>query len=131
MSLSSNLLNLEKDLERKEHDLIYRTTEFGKNVIIFCKKLKPDLVSAPLISQIVRSATSVGANYREANSAGSKKDFRNKIVIARKEISETEHWITLLATCYPQHKDELRILWQENHELLLIFSKILLKLDKQ
>jgi four helix bundle protein len=129
MSVTNNLKNIGKNLSKKDNDLIERTTNFGIQIITFCKSLKPDLISTPLISQVVRSTTSIGANYREANSAGSKKDFRNKIVIAKKEISETEHWLTMLATCYPTKKEELRILWQENHELLLIFSKILLKLD--
>lgn len=129
MSAANNLKNLNKNLKKTGNDLLERTTNFGKDVVIFCKKLKPDIVSTPIISQTVRSATSIGANYREANAAASKKDFRNKIVIAKKESSETEHWLAILASCYPEEKEKLRTLWQENHELLLILSKILIKTD--
>ena len=83
------------------------------------------MISKPIIVQLVRSSTSVGANYREANSASSKKDFTNKIAIARKEINETKYWIELLADIIEEVKKvELRVCWKEAHELSLIFNKI-------
>ncbi|MEI8097173.1 MAG: four helix bundle protein [Candidatus Moraniibacteriota bacterium] len=63
--------------DKKTFDLEERTAQFGESIILFCKTLKQDTITKPLISQIVRSATSVGANYMEANGASSKKDFRN------------------------------------------------------
>ena len=60
-----------------------------ENIIDFVRPLKRDEIVKPLISQIVRSATSIGANYMEANQASSKRDFRNKIQISRKESNET------------------------------------------
>ena len=59
----------------KNFDLEDRTAKFGEDIIIFCKTIEDSYVTRPLISQIVRSATSVGANYMEANAASSKKDF--------------------------------------------------------
>ncbi len=53
------------------------------------------MLNSNIISQLLRSATSVGANYHEANAASSKNDFRNKIYICRKEIQETEYWLDL------------------------------------
>ncbi len=76
---------------QKEYDLEERTAVFGEKIIKFCKLLKIDNITAPLINQVVRSSTSVGANYTEANGASSKKDFRNKIYICKKEIHETKH----------------------------------------
>lgn len=60
----------------------------------------------------------------EANGASSKKDFRNKIYICKKEAQETKHWLRMLGTALPDTKTELKVLWQEAHELVLIFQKI-------
>lgn len=74
-----------------QYDLEERTAKFGEDIIDFVQKLFKNEISRPLISQIVRSATSIGANYMEANQAASKKDFKNKIHICRKEANETKH----------------------------------------
>ncbi len=116
---------------KKEYNLEERTACFGEAVIVFCKSLKQDAISHPLMNQIVRSATSVGANYCEANGASSKKDFRNKIFICKKEIQESKHWLRMLAQCFPEKKDAIRKLWQEAQELTLIFQKIVTTLDKK
>jgi len=77
------------------------------------------------VSQVIRSSTSVGANYCEANGASSKKDFRNKIHICKKEIQETKYWLELLGEVVSENqKASLRKLWKEAHELTLIFNKI-------
>ncbi len=106
-----------------KYDLEERTAKFGESVIFLCKLLKRDSVAAPLVSQLVRSATSIGANYMEANGASSRKDFVNKIFICKKESHETKHWLRMLAACSDQ-SDELRKLWKECQELTLIFQKI-------
>jgi four helix bundle protein len=108
-----------------QYDLQERTIKFSKNVIVFIKKLKVDFLNRNIIDQLIRSATSVGANYCEANGASSKKDFRNKIYICKKEIQETKYWIELLGEVVDEkQKDDVRILWKEAHELTLIFNKI-------
>ena len=73
---------------------------------------------------MVRSGTSIGANYCEANGADSKKDFSHKISICKKEAKETKYWLRLLAKACPEFADECRLLWQEAQEFTLIFSKI-------
>lgn len=84
----------------------------------------------PLISQIVRSSTSVGANYMEANGASSRKDFKNKIYICKKEAQETRHWFKMIRS-YDNRKDnQLAGLDKETSELVLIFGKILSTLNK-
>jgi len=108
----------------KVFDFEERTAKFGENVIVLCKSLKQDVISRPLISQIVRSATSIGANYQEANGASSKKDFRNKIHICKKEAQETKHWFRMLRQCFPEKEEDIMILWKEAQELTLIFQKI-------
>jgi len=103
--------------------------KFGENIITFCKTLRKDEIIRPLVSQIVRSATSIGANYCEANNASSKKDFRNKAYIAKKEAQETKHWLRMLKAAVPDRAAELRNFWQEAHELVLILQAILSKVD--
>lgn len=106
------------------YDLEERTAKFGESVIQFCKSLKGDFTSIPIITQLIRSATSIGANYMEANGASSRKDFQNKIFICKKESQETKHWLRMLATCYPNEKQRIGSLWREAQELTLIFQKI-------
>lgn len=114
----------------KKYDLEERLERFGEEVIEFCKKIPPSAITTPIISQTVRSATSMGANYMEANCASSRKDFRNKIFICKKETQETKHWLRMLAKAAPEKKEEIRKLWKECHELNLIFQKITTSMDK-
>ncbi|HWQ99331.1 MAG TPA: four helix bundle protein, partial [Candidatus Methylomirabilis sp.] len=79
-------------------------------------------ITNPLITQIVKSATSVGANYCEADDAESKDDFRHKLSIAKKEARETGHWLQMIVTAEPSLKPQARILWKEAKELNLIFN---------
>lgn len=109
---------------QNNYDLEERTAKFGEQVIEFCRKAKRDPIVLPILTQVVRSATSIGANYMEANGASSPKDFANKIYIAKKESQETKHWLRMLAVYFPENKELLRKLWQEAQELTLIFHKI-------
>jgi len=112
------------------YDLEERTAKFGEDIIELCQHIEKDVITKPIISQVVRSGTSIGANYMEANAASSRKDFRNKIFLCKKEIQETKHWLRMLAKCLPDKKEEIRILWQECQELTLIFQKITSSLNK-
>jgi len=107
-----------------QYDLEERGEKFGEAVIDFVKMLKQNQINLPLINQIIRSATSVGANYCEANNASSKNDFRNKIFICKKEASETKHWLRMIARANPEEKDMCKKLWEEANQLTMIFSKI-------
>jgi len=113
------------DSTEKSFNLEKRTLKFANDVILLCKSIKENTITRPLISQLIRSATSVGANYCEANNASSKKDFRNKIFICKKEAQETKYWLELLKTAWPERKDEINDLFQECHEFVLIFQKII------
>jgi four helix bundle protein len=106
------------------YDLEDRTAKFGENIIIFCKGLKLDPISTPLINQLIRSSTSIGANYMEANGGSSRKDFQNKIFICKKEAQETKHWLRMLKTYFPEQEKLINKLWNECQELTLIFQKI-------
>src|SRR3989344_7956889 len=108
-------------------DLEERTSRFGEAVIDFSHSIPYSPINKPLISQIVRSGTSIGANYMEADCAESKKDFRHKIAICKKESKESKHWLRMIAKANPDRSDGCRTLWKEAHEFVLIFSSILLK----
>lgn len=108
----------------RKYDLEERTAKFGEKIIELCKKAPKNTVTIPIISQLVRSGTSIGANYCEANGASSKKDFKNKIFICKKESKETKYWLRMLAKAAEELKEECRVLWQEAQEYTLIFSKI-------
>jgi len=106
------------------YDLEERTAKYGENIIEFCKTIEQNVITRPLINQLVRSATSIGANYMEANSASSRKDFQNKIFICKKEAQETKHWLRMLSHVIIAKDEQLRILWQEAQGLTMIFQKI-------
>ena len=111
------------------YDLEERTAVFGEAAIEFCLGLSLNPITSPLITQFVKSATSIGANYGEADEAESKSDFRHKIAICRKESKETQHWCRMLAKACPAQAKTLRTLWKEAHELHLIFCKIIRTTD--
>jgi four helix bundle protein len=113
---------------KTEFNLEERTANFGLEILRYCKTLTLTLINKPLINQLVRSGTSVGANYMEANGADSKKDFKAKIGICKKEAKETMHWLRMLSETNPEKNSASRKLWKEAHELSLIFGAINRKL---
>jgi len=105
-------------------DLEKRTAEFAKNVIKLYKKLPQNVINRELIGQLVDASGSVGANYREANDALSKKDFKHRIKITRKEAKEAHYWLELLEEANPEYKEEIGKLLTGALELKKIFSSI-------
>ena len=93
-------------------------------VIKFCRKISRSPLTDPLITQLIKSGTSTGANYCEADDAESKKDFKHKIGICKKESRESKHFLRMLAIATPEHREDVRKLWQEAKELNLIFNRI-------
>ncbi len=114
-----------------KYDLEERTAKFGEEIINFCNKIPQNEITRSLINQLVRSATSVGANYCEADDASSKKDFKYKIRICNREIKESKHWLRMIGKAIPFLRGEARIYWQEAHELNLIFSSIVKPRDER
>ncbi|OGG45499.1 four helix bundle protein [Candidatus Kaiserbacteria bacterium RIFCSPHIGHO2_01_FULL_50_13] len=112
---------------KRKYDLVERTAKFGEDIIEFAKTLPNTPINKPLISQLIRAGTSIGANYMEADGAESRKDFRHKIAICKKESKESTHWLRMVAKANPDRSDGCRTLWKEAHEFVLIFSSILLK----
>lgn len=112
------------------YNLEERTAKFGESVIKLCKNIKETTISKPLISQLIRSGTSIGANYMEANAASSRKDFTNKIFICKKETQETKHWLRMMKEYEKDEQNDIIRLWKEAQELTMIFQKITSTLRK-
>ncbi len=115
---------------KTNYDLEDRTLKFAENIIELCKRVQQNNINGPIINQLIRASSSIGANYSEANNASSKKDFKNKIFISKKECQETKYWLTLLKRCCSEKENEIKTYWQECHELNLIFQKIISSLNK-
>ena len=79
----------------KDSDLRTRAKAFALKIIAVCDTVDTKKGKGALVSQIVKSATSIGANIHEANYASSKADFINKFQIALKECYETDYWLGL------------------------------------
>ena len=126
--LISNFLYLMKlDQAEKVFDLEERTALFGVAVLHLVKKVPKNDIIKPVVSQLIRSGTSIGANYCEADCAESRKDFEHKIGICKKEAKETRYWLRMMAEGVPEMKEELKMLWKEANELHLIFIAIVKK----
>ena len=107
-----------------EYNLEERTAKFSEDILDLLRAVKNNDLSRNIISQLIRSATSIGANYMEANGASSKKDFKNKIHICKKEAMETKYWLRMLVKVSLENQDKCRDFWKEAQQLTLIFSKI-------
>lgn len=116
-----------KNQNSKCYDLEERTLEYGKRIIKMCNALPKHIVNQKLIDQVMRSGTSMGANYREANETGTKKDFQFRMRICRKEGKETVYWLKLIVTANPEFAKRIGPLLQETIELVKIFAAIVEK----
>jgi len=110
------------------YDLEDRTLKFAKDVGLFVRKVPKDICNTEDSRQLVRSSGSIGSNYREANEALSKRDFKMRIKISRKEAKESGYWLQLINTKNDAALENRRQeLYNESVELLKILSSILIK----
>jgi len=107
-----------------EKDLEQRTKRFALAVLEFASSLPRNRAADVLVKQLLRSATSMGANYREANRGVSRADFANKIGTVQKEAAETQYWIELLMESGISKTESAADLHKESTELLSIFVSI-------
>ena len=105
-------------------ELEQRTKVFALRVIRFVSDFPRSKAADVIGYQLLKSATSIGANYREANRAESRADFIHKIAIVEKEAAETEYWLELCHEARLGDADECRALLQEADELVAIFTAI-------
>jgi len=114
----------------KKFDLEKRTTEYAKAVIRVCKDLAKNPINDRIIGQLVGAAGSVGANYREANDALGKKDFIQRLKIARREAKESLHWLELALEANLKKSSEITPLIKESEELKNILLAIITKSER-
>lgn len=112
-----------------KYDLEQRTLIFAKQIVIFCKNLPNNTINFKLIDQLIRSAGSIGANYREANDSLGKQDFIHKLRIARKESKETIFWLELVKEANINIKTDNLI--DECCQLRNILSAIIKKIENK
>lgn len=106
-----------------KYKLEERTLQFSVRIIKHCSRIKQPALQS-IVNQLIRSATSIGANYAEANNASSKIDFRAKIFISKKEAAETKYWLAILSEL-GDNTDELQYLKEEAQGLLMTLQKII------
>ena len=111
-------------------ELEERTLAFAVAILRFAETLPNTAASRVVTSQMLRAATAVGANYREANRAESKADFVHKVALALKEAAETEYWLELCAATQLGSVSMARDLRQEANELIAILTTIRHKASK-
>ena len=107
--------NEHQNSKARPFDLEERTAKFGEAVIDLCKKVPLGPLTNRIVDQLIGAATSVGANYCEADDAVSKKDFRYKISISKREAREAKHFLRMIARAVPEIRDEARVLAEEDH----------------
>ncbi len=106
----------------KERNLKRRFTDFGIGVARFARTLPDDAIGYSAKMQLIRSATSVGANYREAQSARSKKEFTSKAQIALGEANECQHWLETVSGTSPNYANAAEELLLEAREITAILT---------
>ena len=115
-----------KIVDRKQFakELENRTRKLAVQVIRLSTMLPGTSEGHVVRNQITKSGTSIGANYREANRARSRADFKNKIKICESEASETQYWLEVIVETGWLTRDKIKAEYQECSELLAIFTSI-------
>ena len=113
-----------KKKKDNKKELEKRTKQFALKVIRFVASLRANKITDVLGYQLLKSGTSIGANYREANRAQSRRDFIHNIAIVEKEASETQYWLELFDESSIGAETERVWLLGESGELLAIFTAI-------
>ncbi len=113
-----------RDIKKFAKELEKRTKQFAIDIIRLSVTLPNTPEGRTIRTQLTKAGTSVGANYREANRARSKADFRNKISICETEASEAQYWLEVIAGVGWKSWDELQADYDECSELLAIFTSI-------
>ncbi len=112
--------------EGKPFKISHRCFYFSKEVILFIRECKYETVYRSLFDQLVRSATSIGANVVEGKSGSSKKDWKNFYVIALKSANETKYWLCLIKETLEVPKEKIEVLIKEADEISKIIASIII-----
>ena len=99
-----------------------RTLNFAVSIIRLSAKIANTPEGLVVRNQITKSGTSIGANYREANRARSRADFKSKIKICESEASETQYWLKVIVLAKWLSREQVKSVYDECSELLAIFT---------
>ena len=116
--------------QARPYNIRHRCYFFSKEVVLFVKSCKYDKVYSSLFDQLVRSATSIGANIVEGSAGSSKKDWKNFYVIALKSANETKYWLCLIRDTMDVDKAKVVELLAEAEEISNIIAKIIINTDE-
>ncbi len=100
-----------------------RTKDFAVNVVLFCKKLPNNYIDKVIINQLVRSGTSVAANYRAACRSRSEAEFYAKMSIVVEEADESQLWLEIIKEANIDISETCQVLHKEISELVKVFAK--------
>ena len=114
--------------EDRPYNIRHRCYYFSKEVVLFVRSCAYDKVYSSLFDQLIRSATSIGANIVEGKAGSSKKDWRKFFVIALKSANETKYWLLVFLEVAPTHKVNIEKLLQEADEISKIIAASVLTL---
>lgn len=104
-----------------KNELISRTKKFALDCWDFCSKIPKSREFNAYVNQLLKSSSSIGANYRASQRVKSTADFINKLKIVEEETDESVYWLELFLEIVPEHKAEIEKLIKEGKELLAIF----------
>lgn len=109
--------------KREIHERIYK---FALEILQCVKLIPKTIENMVLVRQLIRSATSIGANALEADGSETKKEFIHRFTISKKEAKETYYWLSLISDHNFNLKRQFLVLMDENQQLIKIISKIIL-----
>jgi len=116
--------------EQKPYNIGHRCFYFSRDVLFFVKNCKYERIHFSLFDQLVRSATSIGANVIEGKSGSTKRDWKNFYVIALKSANETKYWLCLIMETLDVSKIKIDELMKEADEISRIIASVILKSNK-
>lgn len=117
--------------DEKPYNIRHRCYYFARDVILFVKECKYDRVYGSLFDQLIRSASSIGANLVEGKAGSSRKDWKNFLAIALKSANETKYWLCLIRDTVSLNTESLTRLLKEAEEISNIIAKILIKANSK
>jgi four helix bundle protein len=111
--------------DQKPYNIRHRCFFFSKNIVVFVGNCKYDRIYSSLFDQLLRSATSIGANIVEGKAGSSKKDWKNYFSIALKSANETKYWLCLIRDTIDVSKPTINELIKEADEISKIIASII------
>ncbi len=115
---------------QKPYNIRHRAYHFAKEVVLFVKDCRYDKVYYSLFDQLVRSATSIGANLVEEKSGSSRKDWKNFYVIALKSANEVKYWLCIIRDTMQSDKLKINEMIKEADEISNIIATIVINSNK-